>query len=102
MHVPTLLAQSSGLVLTSDLAVSWPVLVALVLVVLGWGEARVHVSGLREREKAREAQAVALEGRIAALEVREGRAMERVDYLAARLDRIDEKLDRLLDRKGVA
>lgn len=42
------LAQAAGVVLTGDIAVSWPVLLVLSLVILAWGEARVHISALRE------------------------------------------------------
>lgn len=61
MQAPTLLAQTAGVVITTDLAVSWPVLVVLVVVVLAWGEARVHIAALREWKSEAKAQIAALQ-----------------------------------------
>lgn len=99
MDFPLLAAQilSDGSPMTIGLSVG------LGAAFLAYGEARVHISGLREKEKAHEAQIRALEQRLGAAEVREGRTLERLDYFTARLDRIDVKLDRILDQqKGVA
>lgn len=40
--------------------------------------------------------------RVASLEVREGRTLQRLDDLASRLDRMDQKLDKLLERRESA
>lgn len=85
-------ALSDGSPITLGLAIG------LLVVGVGWGEARVQISALREWRKEAEEREKARDGRLAALEVREGRTVERIDYLATRLDRIDEKLDRLLER----
>lgn len=95
MNPPTLLAVdtlSDGSPITLGLAVG------LAVVGIAWGEARHQISALREWRKEAEEREKARDLRLSSLEVREGRTVERMDYFASRLDRIDEKLDRLLER----
>lgn len=79
-----------------------PILVGLGSTIVGLtlalGESRWQVSHIREGKRTSDAKIEALEGRIAALEVREGRTLERLDSFSDRLSRIEEKLDRLLER----
>lgn len=104
MNLPTpLLAQATGVVLTADLSVSWPILVVLSFILLAWGEARVHISGLREWRREAEVKIAAQGAQIAAMEVRESRTVARLDHLSAQLSTMDTKLDRLLGQgRGVA
>lgn len=95
MNLPTVLAVEA-LGDSSPITIGFGI--GLLAVGIAWGEARHQISALREWRKEAEEREKAREQRIAALEVREGRTMERLDYLATRLDRIDEKLERLLER----
>lgn len=96
MNIPTLLAIE---VFGSDSPVTIGLAVGLGAAFLAYGEARVHIQGLRETVKAQEAKIDALETRQSSAEVREGRLLERFEALVTRLDRMEGKLDQILDQQ---
>lgn len=96
MTLPSLLAST---VLGDDTAVTLGMVGTIVLVAVIIGELRWQVAHLREWRRTAEAEHEALSARVGALEIRESRTLERIDHLTTQLVRIEEKLDRLLDRR---
>lgn len=94
----TLLAVALG----EDTTFTLGLVTVIVGLALALGESRWQVSHLREWARTVEADARAMAERIASLEVREGRTLQRLDDLASRLDRMDGKLDKLLERRESA
>jgi hypothetical protein len=102
MPYPTLLADAPGVVLTGDFSASWPVLCVLALVVLAWGEARVHIASLREWKREATVEIASLKAQVSSLEVRDGRTAERLDHMAKQLDGIGADVKALLRRESAA
>lgn len=75
---------------------------SVILIGIAWGEARVHIAGLREWKREAEVKIAAQAAQLAAMEVRESRTVARLDHLATQLQNIDLKLDRLLTRSSAA
>jgi len=98
MYHPTLAAVALG----EDMTFTLGLVTVIVVLALALGESRWQVSHLREWARTVEAEAKAMAERIAALEIREGRTLQRLDDLASRLDRMDAKLDKLLERRESA
>lgn len=96
MNVPTLFAAD---VLSESSPVTIGLVVWGIVVGIAWGEARWQISHLREKDKQRDVQHDAAQTRLTSIEVREGRTLERLDALADRLNRIEAKLDKLLERR---
>ena len=77
--------------------------VGTIIIVAGIiGEARWQVAHLREWRLSQEAEVISLRERLSAVEIREGRMLERLDALADRLNRIESKLDKVLERREAA
>lgn len=93
-YPPTLMAQSSGVMLTADMAASWPVLCVLALVVLAWGEARVHLSALREWKHEAKAQ-------IEALQRESDTQSQQITHIVEMLAEVRGDLKQLLHRRDV-
>jgi membrane protein implicated in regulation of membrane protease activity len=102
MSYPVLLAQASGVVLTTDVAVSWPVLVAFLVLAVAYGEARVHIASLRDRATEQKGKTEALEGRVAVVESRTDRTDGRVDHVLELLTEVRSDVKRLLERGKAA
>lgn len=98
MNVPpvdaTVLGQADGLTIG--------LVSGLIIIAIAWGEARVHIAGLREWRREAEVKIAAQAAQIAAMEVRESRTVARLDHLTEQLRGMDGKLDRLLARSAVA
>lgn len=99
MVLPTLFAQASGVVLTSDLQVSWPLLVVFGVVIIGWGEARVHISGLREWKKEAAAEIAALKKETGVLNGRADLQGQQMTHILNLLEELRADVKRLL-RQG--
>lgn len=99
MNVPILPAVD---VIGDNSPVTIGLAIGLLFVGGAWGQATMQIASLREWRKSKDAEDEALRGRVTAMEVREGRTVERVDALFVRLDRIEAKLDKLLERRDVA
>lgn len=98
MDLPTL-ATLAATVLGEDMTMTLGFGVLATGGIVTWAETRFHVSALRETVKAQEAKIGALEQRQASAEVREGRLVERFEALVTRLDRMEGKLDQILDQQ---
>jgi hypothetical protein len=97
--VPVLAAE---VVVGEGSAISLGLAIGLIGLGIAWGEARMQISGLREWRRTVEAEQSALLIRVGALEVREGRATQRIDHLTDQLARIEAKLDKLLEIRAHA
>ena len=99
MVLPTLIAQAPGVVLTSELQVSWPLLVVFAVVVIGWGEARVHISSLREWKREASADIAALKKETSVLDGRANLQGQQMAHILSLLEELRVDVKRLL-RQG--
>jgi hypothetical protein len=89
-------------ILGDDTGITVGLASGLVVVTLAWGEARVHIASLREWRREAEVKIASQANQLSAMEVRESRTVARLDHLSLQNERIEKKLDRLLERRDVA
>lgn len=84
--------------LGDDTHVTLGLVMTLIVVAVALAESRWQVSYLREWKKELEAEKVALQGRVAALEASRDRTNQRVDHLLELLTEVRSDVKRLLER----
>lgn len=102
MPYPTLLPLLAQAAIGDHSPVTLGLAGGLGLAFLAYGEARVHVSGLREWKREAAVEIASLRAQVASLEVRDGRTAERLDYMARHLVEIGADVKSLLQRRDVA
>jgi hypothetical protein len=99
MNLPTVAAQVG---IAATILEWWPVILAFVGLVVMGGEARIHITGLREWKREAQAEITSLKATVTALSGRADLQDQRMNHILSLLEELRADVKRLLERRDAA